>query len=260
MSSGRKEQLDHTLAAIEAQYGAGALKRAKEITPNVPHISTGFSTLDALTGCAGIPLGAMTLLSGVYTSGKVTISYKALAAAQAAYPKQLVAVVDLHGLGADPDYLRRAGVNTERVLCLEPGITLGAIDVLVDLANTRKVRLIVVNGLVDLQQDREVYRRLTATLGKLTQALQTTRSALIWLDHPSAAWVRWLNLDYSQRVRQFTALHIEMRFEDHLLSKSGGMRGYSCLAKLHKSRWARAGRSVPVNIEFNGTIKARKAW
>lgn len=254
----KQQQLEQAVAALEVRHGAGVLQRATAIVPNVPHISTGFSSLDALSGCGGIPLGAMSLLEGVYTSGKLTIAFKTLAAAQQAYPKQVMAVVDLHGAGTDADYLQRAGVDLERVLFLEPGITTEAVDVLVDLANTRKIRLIVVNSLVDYQQERKIYRYLTAALGKLNQALRATRSALLWLDDPSATWIRWFNLDYSKPIRQFAALHMEVKFERVLLSKAGEMRGYSSLAKVHKSRWTRSGRSVPLHIEFNGTIKARE--
>lgn len=256
----RRKKLAHAVAALESRHGAGVVRRAKEIVYSVPHLSTGFAQLDALTGCGGVPLGAMTMFTGVYSSGKLTIAYKTIAAAQAAYPKQIAAIVDLHGSGTDADYLTRAGVDVERILFIEPGMTTKAVDVLVDLAQTRKVRLIVVNGLVDLQQERTVYRHLLANLGRLQVAMQNTRGALIWIDDPAAAWVRWLNLDYSKRVRQVAALHIEVQFEQLLLSKAGQMRGYTSVAKVHKSRWARSGRSAPIHIEFNGTIKARETW
>ena len=257
--SGQRQKLEQAVAAIEARHGVGALRQAKEIVHPVPHISTGFAALDGLTGCGGIPLGAMTLLSGVYTSGKVTIAYKALAAAQQAYPKQVVVLLDLHS-SADADYLQRAGVDLERLLLVRPAIDRQAIDVLVDLASKRKVRMIVVNSLADLQKERAIQRHLAATLGRLHQTLRDTHTALIWIDDPSAPWIRWFNLDESKAVRQFAALHIEVQLEHLLLSKSGAMRGYASRAKLHKSRWTKAGRSVPLNIEFNGTIKARATW
>jgi hypothetical protein len=259
MSRGRRQQLEHAVAALEERHGAGVLRRANELAPNVPHLSTGFSTLDALTGCGGVPLGAMTLLSGVSTSGKLTIAYKTLANTQQVYPKQVVALVDLHA-SADPDYLARAGVNLERLLLVRPALDKQAVDVLVDLAATRKVRAIVVNSLADYQSNRQVYRHLTSTLGRLQQTLRSTRSALIWIDDPAAPWLQWFNLDQSKNIRQFAALHIEMQLEHWLTSKSGELRGYAARAKLHKSRWTRAGRTVPLEIVFNGTIKARPTW
>lgn len=255
----QQQRLEQTVAAVEARYGTGVLRRATEIARHVPHVSTGFSSLDMLTGCGGIPLGAMTLLSGISTSGKLTIAYKMIASAQQAYPKQVMALVDLHG-AADPDYLTRAGVNMERLLLVRPVIDRQAVDVLVDLATSRKVRLLVVNSLTDLQIDRPTYRHLTATLGRLQQALLGTRSALIWIDDPAPPWLRWFNLDKSKRIRQFVSLHVEMQLEHWLTSKSGLIRGYTARAKLHKSRWTREGRTTTVSIEFNGTIKARQTW
>lgn len=257
--NGQRQRLEQAVAAIEARHGTGVVRRAAEIVHSVPHVATGFAAIDALTGCGGVPLGAMTLISGVYTSGKVTIAYKTLAAAQAAYPKQVVALVDLHG-SADPDYLKRAGVDLARLLVVRPTRDRQAVDVLVDLASKRKVRLVVVNCLADLQQERATYRYLSAMLGRLNQALRTTHCALIWIDDPSPPWIRFFNLDESKAVRQFAALHLEVQLEHLLLSQAGEIRGYVSRTKLHKSRWARGGRSVPLQIEFNGTIKARATW
>lgn len=67
----------------------------------MPHLSTGFSTLDTLSGCGGVPLGHMTLLSGAYTSGVETVAYKTIAAAQRVYPKQAMAVVSLHEISRE---------------------------------------------------------------------------------------------------------------------------------------------------------------
>jgi hypothetical protein len=255
----QRQQLEHAVAALEARHGQGVLRRANEIEASVPHVSTGFATLDALSGCGGVPLGEMTLLSGISTSGKLTLAYKTLASTQQAYPKQVVGLVDLPG-SADPDYLARAGVDLERLLLVRPALERQAVDVLVDLANSRKVRLLVVHSLADLQRVRLVYRHLTATLGRLQQALRATRCALIWIDDPAAPWLRWFNLDQSKSVRQFAALHMEMQLEQWLFSQAGEVRGYGARAKLHKSRWTRAGRSATVEIEFNGTIKARPTW
>lgn len=264
----RRQQFEQTVAALEARHGAGVLRRASEVVKRVPHIPTGFAALDGVTGCGGIPLGEMTLLSGISaaTDGKVTLAYKTLANAQQAYPQQVVALVDLHA-SADPDYLTRAGVDMERLLLAEPEIaTAGfansrpAVDLLVELAAGRKVRLIVVNSLADIQRDRAVYRHLTAGLARLQQALYTAKAALIWIDDPAAPWLRLANLDRSQAVRQVAALHIQMKWEQWLYSANGHLSGYRARAQVLKSRWTRTGRSATLEIVFNGTIKAGRHW
>jgi hypothetical protein len=40
-----------------------------------PHFSTGFAQVDRLTGCDGIPCGAITLLSDYTTPGNLTVAY-----------------------------------------------------------------------------------------------------------------------------------------------------------------------------------------
>ena len=257
---GRRQQaLEQAVAALEARHGRGVIRRARDMSPGAPHLTTGFPLLDALTGCGGIPLGAMTLLTGPATSGKVTVAYKSLAAAQQRYPTQTVALLDLHA-AADPDYLARAGVDLARLLLVRPPLERAAVDVLVDLAQSRKVRLLVVNSLADLQAVHPIYRYLNATLGHLQQALRATHSALIWLDDPTPPWLRWFNLDAAKSVRQFAALQVELQWEHWVTSHAGELRGYGARAKLHKSRWTRPGRSTTLAIEFNGTIKARATW
>jgi RecA/RadA recombinase len=68
----RRRQLEQTVAALRTRYGDGVLRRASELDQarSVSHIPTGFKDLDALTGCGGVPQGALTLLRGRTTSGK----------------------------------------------------------------------------------------------------------------------------------------------------------------------------------------------
>jgi len=84
--SDKRRRLDSTIATIQQQYGSRAVRPARDLLQrarrDIPHIATGFAPLDAITGCHGVPLGALTLLTGPSTSGKATIAYKILASAQ----------------------------------------------------------------------------------------------------------------------------------------------------------------------------------
>jgi hypothetical protein len=259
MAQRRQQHLEQTMAALEAHYGAGVVRRAAEIRPQIPHLSTGFSQLDILTGCGGVPLGAMSIFSGHATSGKLTVACKVLVSGQQYRRGQTVALIDL-AHSADADYLVRAGVDLAHLLLVRPPLDRQAIDVLIDLALSRQVRVMVVNGLAELQSEPRVYRYLSAALGRLQQALRTNHCALVWVDEPSPAWMRWFNLDRSGFIRQFAALHIELQWEQWLARPDGELSGYRAQAKLLKSRWTRVGRSVPVEIVFNGVIKARPTW
>ncbi len=83
---GKQRRLESAVAGLQLRHGDKAVRKASELasfsTP--PHIATGFGALDALTGCAGFPLRASTLLTGQMTSGKLTLAYKTLVNAQSA--------------------------------------------------------------------------------------------------------------------------------------------------------------------------------
>ena len=264
MANAKRRQLESALHAIRLQHGETALRKASDLpverTP--PHLSTGFAALDTVTGCQGIPLGAITLLSGEKTSGKLTVAYKTLLNAQKTQKKKLatpnVAIIDFSH-SSDPDYLARCGVDLDRLLFVHATPKQQAIPLLLDLVQSRQLQLIVVDSLTELSQDTTVLRRLNSALERLNRLLLSTHCALIFIDEPSPVWQRWLSLDSSGAVRQSAAVHIELRREQWL-TQSRKMIGYQATATLLKSRWARPGRTAPIHITFNGTVKASQTW
>lgn len=264
MANAKRRQLESAVSAIHLRYGEKSLRKGSELpierTP--PHISTGFAALDAITGCQGVPLGAITLLSGPITSGKLTIAYKTLVNAQQTRAKQTstptTAILDF-SQSSDPDYLTRCGVDLDHLLLVRTRPTRQAIPLLLDLIQTRQFRLILLDSLAALSHDPSVLRSLNSSLERLHLLLQNTQTALIAIDEPSPLWQRWLNLDSSWAIRQTTQLHLELRREQWL-THSRQLTGYQATATLLKSRWARSGRSAPIHIIFNGTVKASQTW
>jgi hypothetical protein len=260
MSASKQRRLEHAVASIQQRYGAQALVRGGDLGERAsPHIATGFAALDAITGCGGVPLGAITLLSGRSTSGKLTLAYKLLANAQrtANRVQHTVGLLDLSRT-ADPDYVHRCGVELDYLLVGRPVTERQAVELLGDLAQRPGVRALVVDSLADLTET-EGLRRLHALLPHLQQMVRCNGCAVILLDEAHAPWRRWLNLDSSQRVRQAAALHIEMQREQWL-RRGGDLVGYRAQAHVCKSRWVQGGRRAIVEIVFNGTVKARETW
>jgi len=263
MSDAKRRRLEEAVATVQQRHGAQSLRQGGEFarSPSIPHISTGFAALDAMTGCHGVPLAAVSLLSGRTTSGKLTVAYKLLANAQrdlygnVAYP---VGLIDLSRT-ADPDYLARCGIHLDALLVARPQIGPQTIQMVGDLLQTRRLRAVVVDSLADLATDRSALRQLNAVLGKLQQILRAVGSTLILIDDPRPPWLRWLNLDPSNQVRWCAALHIEMQREQWL-RQGNAVVGYRAQARLLKSRWVYGLRSAPVEIVFNGTVQARETW
>lgn len=247
---------------MQQKYGARALRKGSELAhqPLIPHVATGFPALDAITGCQGVPLGALSLFSGRTTSGKLTVAYKLLANAQRSPYGDTAYAVGLLDLNrtADPDYLARCGVDLGALLVARPPHGPQAVDLLGDLLQTQRLRALLVDNLADLAAEPAALRRLDALLKRLPQLLRPG-CALLVLDDPHAPWLRWLNLDYSRQVRWCAALHVEMQRE-RWLRVNGQIAGYQAQARLLKSRWVYGLRSAPVTIEFNGTVKATTTW
>src|SRR4029079_1462957 len=80
----KTQQLGKTISMLQSRYGPRAVQPARDLPAPAlhPHVPTGFARLDDITGCEGVPIGAITLFTGPTTSGKLTLAYKVLANAQ----------------------------------------------------------------------------------------------------------------------------------------------------------------------------------
>ncbi|HEY3341191.1 MAG TPA: hypothetical protein VGK81_04195 [Anaerolineae bacterium] len=254
----RSQRLDKSISLLQTRYGPRAVQPASTMPRQQipPHISTGFTQLDAITGCAGIPLSAITLFTGQTTSGKLTLAYTVLANAQHARRKRGVAILDLT-YTANPDYLVRCGVDLEYCLFARAPSPLQTVDVIFDLVRS-ELRLLVVDGLPDLLRDAAVARRFDAALPELQVMLASLPCAVIFMDEPRAPWLRWLRLG-SSAIAHCAALHVDLKREQWL-ERRRELIGYRAQAQVMKSRWARSGQTAPVEIVFDGANHTRGSW
>ncbi len=271
MATPKRQRLDKAISLLQDRYGPRIAQPASRLSVGpLPHIATGFTRLDALTGCGGIPLGAITLLTGRTTSGKLTLAYKALAYAQqceggpgarpirrSTHPLRDVAILDLT-LTANPDYLARCGIDLAHILFVRVPAGQGAVDVVFELARDRSLRAVVVDGIADLLHDRRAASYFDAALPQLSMMLKTLPCAVIFLDEPQPPWLRWLRPG-SGAIAHYAALHIDLKHE-RWLERNGVLVGYESQAQVVRSRWARGGQTAPVAVEFNGAVKARETW
>ena len=263
MSTQKRQRLDSAAAAIQQTYGPQALRRGSTLddTLDIPHISTTFPALDAITGCGGFPAGALTLLTGRSTSGKLTLAYKLLASAQRGLRGEVAHNVGLLDLSrtADPDYVARCGVHLDALLVARPAIGAQAVQMLGDMIQSYQLRAVVVDSLADLAANPAGLRTLNGVLGRLQQLLRTTQCTLVLLEEPCAPWRRWVNLDRTSQVRWAAALHVDIQREQWL-RQNGALVGYRAQARLLKSRWVYGIRRAPVEIVFNGVVRSRESW
>ena len=214
-----------------------------------------------MTGCSGFPAGAVTLLTGNNTSGKLTLAYKVLASAQRGMRGDVAHNVGLLDLSrtADPDYVARCGVHLDALLVARPAPGPQTVQMLGDMINSYKLRAVVVDSLTDLAADTGALRTLNGRLGRLQELLYTTQCSLIVLGAPSTPWERWLNLDLTSQVRRKASLHVDIQREQWL-HQQGALVGYRAQARLLRSYWVYGIRRVPLEIVFNGVVRSREAW
>lgn len=267
MSRSKKRQLDSVVAAIQRQHGARAIRKGNTVPQKqLPdQIGTSFPQLDAITGCCGIPVGHLTLFTGPLGSGKLTIAYKVLMKAQqkrSKKSKQKHAVAAILNLNqqVNVDYLHRCQVDLKRLDIYQPAEAGQSVDLLLDLVAGNYYRAIVVDSLSDLLAVPKEARRLERNLSKLNRLLRATQTSLICIGEQNAPWLaRWLSWDQLGPVRRTAALHVDFMVHEWL-HEQGKWRGYRRTATVRKSRWGRPGRQAAIDIEFNGTVRAREPW
>jgi RecA/RadA recombinase len=257
----RNRTLDSAVAALQRRYGTQAIRRGIERASKPPlAVSTGFPHLDALTGCNGVPLGALTLLSGRATSGKLTLAYKLLAHAQARFGQAagVVALVDMHQT-ADPDYLVRCGVDLARLLLVRPATNARAVHLIVDLARSRQATLVVVDSLAELLNERATRQTLTGHLRRLPPLVRAANCGLVLIDEQRPLWLRRLADGARRDLYRQMALHLELT-RDQWLTRGEQVTGYRAQAEVVHSRWSPSGGKTAIAIVFNGTVYAATTW
>ena len=267
------QRLDKAVELIQTRYSPSTLQRGRDVqTKRPPAIASSFPQLDALTGCSGIPLNHITLLSGGardITSGKLTLGYKILANAQvsssSARRKNLVAVLSLNHT-INLDYLIRCGIDVNYAAVLQPQSGDQAINLISDVVRSRRVRALLVDSLPDLMADTRTARHFASTIDAIGALVTHSNCALIFLDDPSPLWLRLFSALDPSPVRQMAGLQLALTHEAWL-DDDTHLTGYRSRVEVVHSRWAapsgrtaRSSASTTIEIVFNGTVKAAPTW
>lgn len=260
MNRAAREELQTALRRIERRWGPQAIAPAGagalSSLVNAGGISTGITALDQLLRPQGIPLHAITQLSGSTTCGKLTAAYHILAQAQhvsptashAATGQARAAILDF-GRSTDADYLIRCGVDLGRLLLVRPDSAQVAGRVLVDLVQSRELRVILLDSLPDLLIDPAAARGFEQMLPQVNLALKGAPTAVILLDEPQPPWLPPLPNWTNRAAAHYAALRIELTREGWI-DEEGDLAGYCAQARIQKRRGAVSGRSISIAIEF----------
>ena len=254
MSSRKKTTLEMTVAAVQLRWGPRALRRLGKdaARPEVPHIPTGFTSLDNALGIGGIPRGRITEILGVPTSGMTTLALKILANAQSV--GDTAVYVDLaHTF--DPDYAGRCGVNVKRLLLARPHDSRQALDIVYTLVTRGGVGVLLFDAVTDLfmvargaWRPINVLQRLVATLAQSPTVLLFLTPLLFGDATSGEHYPDGFALPHVAAVR----LLLERQ---QWIRRRQDVRGYRAQVTVLKNRLGASGKRVTIAITFNGTVQ-----
>jgi len=189
----RRKALDMAVAAIEKNYGKGAIMRLGADVPakDIPVISTGAISLDVALGIGGIPRGRVTEIFGPESSGKTTLALHIIAEAQKT--GGVAGFIDAeHAL--DLAYARRLGISTEDLLISQPDTGEQALEIAELLVRSGALDVLVVDSVAALVPKAEIEgemgdahmglqaRLMSQALRKLTGTISKSLTSVIFIN------------------------------------------------------------------------------
>jgi recombination protein RecA len=189
----RDKAIDLTLAAIDKQFGKGAIMRLGKdpIDREIHVVPTGSLGLDLALGIGGLPRGRVIEIYGPESSGKTTLTLHIVAEAQKR--GGVCAFIDAeHAL--DVGYAKKLGVKTEELLVSQPDFGEQALEIADMLVRSNAVDVVVIDSVAALTPKAELEgemgdthvglqaRLMSQALRKLTAAISKSRTMVIFIN------------------------------------------------------------------------------
>lgn len=192
-SGNKAKALELALAAIEKQFGKGAIMKLDNTRPQerIPSISTGCLGLDLALGIGGIPKGRIIEVFGPESSGKTTLTLHIAAECQ----KQggTVAFIDAeHAL--DTGYASKLGVDIPNTLISQPDSGEQALEIADMLVRSGAVNLLIIDSVAALTPKAELEgdmgdshmglqaRLMSQALRKLTGSISKSNCTVVFIN------------------------------------------------------------------------------
>tara|TARA_B100000945_G_scaffold316621_1_gene317886 strand:+ start:622 stop:1656 length:1035 start_codon:yes stop_codon:yes gene_type:complete len=185
--------LEIALAQIEKSFGKGAVMRLGDQgnSEQIKSIPTGSITLDTALGIGGLPRGRIIEIFGAESAGKSTLAMSVVAEAQRMGGQ--AAFIDIeHAM--DPNYAKKIGVDTDKLLISQPDSAEQALEITEYLIRSGALDIIVVDSVAALVPTAEIEgtmsdmqvglqaRLMSKALRKLTSIIHKTDTVCIFIN------------------------------------------------------------------------------
>lgn len=188
----RMKLAEAAMGQIQERFGEGSIMKlgeAKKMT--VESIPTGCLSLDLALGVGGFPRGRIIEVYGPESSGKTTLAQHVVASVQRM--GGVAAFIDAeHAL--DPEYAKKIGVDTDRLIISQPDNGEQALEIVDTLVRSNSVDVIVVDSVAALTPKAEIEgemgdshmglqaRLMSQALRKLTGIISKSNTCLIFIN------------------------------------------------------------------------------
>jgi recombination protein RecA len=186
-----ESKLDKAIAEVTKRFGKNTVTTLTASAEPWPHISTGCSAIDQVTGIGGIPRGRITEVFGPESGGKTTLTLQVIAQAQAAGGRALF--IDAEN-ALDIKYAADLGVNIQNLLVSQPDCGEDALSIADLMIESGAVDIVVVDSVAALVPRGELEgdmgdaqmgaqgRLMSQAMRKLNSKVAKTDTALIFIN------------------------------------------------------------------------------
>ncbi len=246
MSIQKTTCLEMTVTALQQRWGWKALYKPNSVAARiVPHISTGFASLDAALGIGGLARGRVSELVGPASSGKTTLALQFLSQAQA--NGAAVGYVD-QARSFDPEYAHHCGLDLTRLFIAAPYDLQETLAITEALAGSGELTALAVDSLETLWEDAAGSQQLAACLDRLVALLSHSATVLLFLHAPQ---IHGSPASYALAHHATTRLCV---VSEQWLRRHGDTYGYKAQIEVQKNRLGPAGQLINLAIEFNSPM------